>query len=62
MNILGKFSLKSTPYSETLKNWLLGLAKSLEEPIFARAEISKVSAPLKMFRMLNEGLNEIPIS
>jgi hypothetical protein len=62
IKILGKLNFKSSPYSETLKKVLLGFAKSFEDPIFPRAAISNVSAPLNMFRIVSETLNPIPIS
>ena len=62
MKILGKFNFKSTPYSETLKKVLFGLAKSFEDPIFTRVAISKVSAPLNIFRTVSETLAPIPKS
>jgi hypothetical protein len=41
ITILGKFSFKSTPSSEALKNTSFGLAKSLEDPTLALPENSK---------------------
>jgi hypothetical protein len=61
-NILGMLSLKSIPYSDTLKKLLLGFAKLLEEPMFPRPEISKVSAPLNTFLIVSEALTANPIS
>ncbi|MNY36366.1 hypothetical protein D3C86_1708490 [compost metagenome] len=58
----GTFSFISAPYSDKLKNTLLGLAipKSVEEPIFPLRESSKVSAPRKRFRKVPVMLPEIP--
>jgi hypothetical protein len=58
----GKFNLASNPNSEMLKKLVLGIAKSLDAPIFPLAAISNVSAPLKMFLMVKEVLPEIPKS
>ena len=59
---LGKFNFKSRPYSEVLKKVSFGLAKYFEDPIFPLAAISKVSAPLKIFRIEREVFPEIPKS
>jgi hypothetical protein len=61
-NILGKLSFASKPISEILKNWLFGLALSLEEPMFPLNEISKVSAPLKTFLIPADRFPVIPKS
>ena len=60
--ILGIESFMSAPYSEMLKNTSFGLAKSLEEPILPRVEISRISAPLKILRMDRPNVPAIPKS
>src|SRR5690606_27237839 len=54
-------NFKSTPYSKISKNGSPILFLSFEEPIEPMADISKVSAPLKIFLIKRLGLSEKPI-
>lgn len=59
--IRGKLSFISPPISEMLKNWSL-LAAFFCDPSVPRADNSNVSAPLKIFLLISEVLNDIPKS
>src|SRR5690606_32038375 len=57
-------SFKSTPYSIISKkgsSTLLKLDAPFEDPMDPMADISKVSAPLKIFRINKLGFNEKPM-
>jgi len=60
-NNLGIVNLKLAPISLMSKNWSVSFAPSLEAPIDASPEISRVSAPLNIFLTVNAGLKEKPI-
>ena len=59
-NILGMVSFKSTPISLISKNGSSDYSLSFEDPIEPIADISKVSAPLKIFLINKLGFNEKP--